>query len=122
MIEQPPDDVTGEKIPRVFLNSDGGYSALSWNGFNLLGNSASIAEAKKAQYAQQYLDGLRTEIAILRAEAQQNADLANSLSALVNAIDFEGEDGAVRFAPGSPWEDRRLAQARGALAKAAVGR
>lgn len=37
-----------DKIPAVFLNSDGGYSAMSWNGFNVLGNRKSIDEVKRA--------------------------------------------------------------------------
>lgn len=39
-----------------------------------------------------------------------------ALAALIDAIDFEGSGGCIRFNPGTPYEDERLTAARIALA------
>jgi hypothetical protein len=44
-------------------------------------------------------------------------ELRDALEALVDAIDFEGGDGRVRFYPGMPCEREQLTTARAVLEK-----
>lgn len=45
-------------------------------------------------------------------------ELLDALEALVDAIDFEGADGSIRFNPGTAYEDDRLRAARAAISRA----
>lgn len=49
-------------------------------------------------------------------------DLLKALRGLVDAIDFEGSDGSVRFNPGTAYEDDRLRAARAAISRAALSK
>lgn len=49
--------------------------------------------------------------------SEQPADVLKALKALIDAIDFEGENGRIRF-PNSPWELDVLSAARAAVDQA----
>ncbi|MCW3062419.1 MAG: hypothetical protein JWQ02_4240 [Capsulimonas sp.] len=47
---------------------DADLAAVSWNGFNLAGDAASIKELRRLMHSEQWVDGARKEIAQLRTQ------------------------------------------------------
>lgn len=72
-----------DEIPAIFLNSDGGYSAFGWGGFNVLGNRKSIDEVKSATHAKDVQQQLHDRI---KAEGERADKVVAELEALQTEI------------------------------------